>query len=232
MTSDDDPDKWLKNGPAAWFTIAAVVAIMVGAVAWSYGEFRADRAVREALALAADNATRESLRNELDLAAQQTMATAAIVAAILSAVSMAFVALTVWFTRDASVQSRRALTETLRISQRELRPYLAAAFSNYRSDRHGHVYSLIFTITNYGSTPAYLRHVSFYLSNIEHIFSYDLSGTIPIGEILGPDKSIETPFIKIGKQEINKISYHEEQITVIVKILFSDIFKNNQNITA
>lgn len=169
MANDEDPDKWLMGGPVAWFAMAAIVAIIVGAVGWGYAEFRADRAVRDALALAADEPARESLRNELDLAAQQTMATAAIVATVLSALSMAFVALTVWFTRDASVQARkslalsqRALDETLSASRRELRPYLFATANcseilGFDEIKVGTNFIIKIHLNNFGKTPFYFE---------------------------------------------------------------------------
>lgn len=239
MANDEDPDKWLMGGPVAWFAMAAIVAIIVGAVGWGYAEFRADRAVRDALALAADEPARESLRNELDLAAQQTMATAAIVATVLSALSMAFVALTVWFTRDASVQARkslalsqRALIETIEISKRELMPYLNVNISVDPSEISeidlNYDVKIFLDISNHGKTPCHVT--SIYFDIREFISETDTSfppSNITSSLTIGPDKNEKKYLGSIYLSDLMKSIFHRNGYIIYIKFHCSTIYEKD-----
>jgi hypothetical protein len=105
--------------------------------------------------LEAQDAARRSEQREIaDLAAQQAMARAAedqlkisIAAAVIAAVSIAFTFTALW-------QTRQSLELTRKTAQQELRPYLGIEKFNTDDFADADQPTLVWTIRNYGSTPA------------------------------------------------------------------------------
>ncbi len=189
MSSDDDG---LTSGPAAWMIMATLVAVVIGLAAWSYAGFQATTQLADALALASDD-ERVELLAALDLMAQQRMATAAIVAVVLSAISAIMLAGTVWFTLDASRQSRRsaeiaqaALNEARATSRRELMPHIAGEVTIKRIVLP-FSFDLQVTVSNFGKTPCHLKEV-----NVSSLFEQEKLPVYTVfrsGVILEPNGS-------------------------------------------
>lgn len=228
---DDNNPQGISNRAAAWFIGCLAAGILIGFAAWCFAEFRFDRGIDRAVALLSVDAERTEARAELDLAAQETMATAAIVTAVLSMVSMVFIAATVWFTKDASVHAQRALTETLRISQRELMPYLVSAFSSINVEDLLNIneqkkYNLFFNISNSGQTPAYIKYIVFEFDIAKEIAPKGLSDKIDVAKVVKPNTSTESIFAYIPFEIAILMKHSDKQHSLKVEIYTSDIFSD------
>lgn len=237
---DDNPDEWLSSGPAAWFIISLTAVAFVGLVAWGFGEFRANRVVEAAIAVAPTDEARKPLREELDLTAQQTMATAAIVATVLSAIIMVFIALTVWFTRNASIQaqkslaiSQRALDETLAASRREIMPYLVAQASCSNIHDVDEIDSrtrliIVLSIKNFGQTPCYIKYIRSYIKEKDEIHEMAQPRRRPVRKTIASQETCEIIVAFFSAAKAWSMRESTEYATLYIQIVSGDIFYDDR----
>jgi flagellar basal body-associated protein FliL len=240
---DDNPDEWLLDGPSAWFAIALAAIFIVAMVAWGFGEFRANHLIEAAIAVAPVDEARKPLREELDLAAQRTMATAAIVAVVLSAASMIFVAATVYFTRDASVQARlslaisqEALNEAMASSRRELRPYLVASTSSptvrtVASITEKSSLRIEISIKNYGQTPCYIKEVRSYIDYGNLHQEGNRVRTRRIGKVVVSQETADETLTLFSAKRACDMRESKSSATLYLQIYCTDIFEDDRKET-
>lgn len=217
----------------AWFIACVVYGMLIGFTAWSVAEFRFDMGLERALELLPSSAERVEVRNELDLAAQQTMATSAIIAAILSGFSMAFVAATVYFSYNSLNQSHRALEETLAVSRRELMPYLVAnAFCHSAHDAieidDRSFFLIKIFITNYGQTPCYIKYIRSYIKdgNTIHAMANPRKREVRKTIASKENHTVDVAFFSALKAFEMRDTF--ERSTLYIQIVSGDIFYDDR----